>query len=133
MRVVFTLAFLLFFGAAFAQQVNNNTVVYDTVFTKPDVFAAFPGGEDKWKIYLKKQTKYPRKAWWNEMEADVAVKLVIEKDGTISDAIHLNTVGYGFEQEAVRLVKQSGKWKPAIHRGKVVKSEGQLTIQFRLK
>jgi hypothetical protein len=77
--------------------------------------------------------KYPKKAWWDEVESDVQVKLIIEKDGKISGAQHLNISNYGFEQEAVRLVLKSGKWIPAKNRGNVVKSEGLLTINFRLR
>ena len=108
-------------------------IQYDTVYTNPEVPASFPGGEEGWKKYLKQKTKYPRQAWWKEIESDVQVKLIIEKNGTVSSAQHLNISNFGFEQEAVRLVLKSGKWKPAMHRGKAVKSEGLLTINFRLK
>ena len=100
---------------------------------RPDILASFPGGEEAWRKYVKKKMKYPRKAWWAEIESDVQVKFIIEKDGTLSGAQHLNVSNYGFEQEAVRLVLKSGKWKPATHRGKAVKSEGLLTINFRLR
>lgn len=100
---------------------------------RPEVLAYFPGGEKAWQNYVRKKMKYPRKAWWAEIESDVQVKIIIEKNGRISGAQHLNVSNYGFEQEAVRLVLKSGKWKPAVHRGKAVKSEGLLTINFRLR
>ena len=106
---------------------------YDTVYTKPEIPASYPGGEAAWKKYVKKKMKYPRKAWWDELESDVQIKLIIEKDGRISAAHHMTVSDYGFEHEAVRLVMKSGKWKPAIHRGRPVKSEGLLTINFRLR
>lgn len=109
------------------------SIEYDTIYTKPDVLASFPGGEEAWKKYVKKNLKYPKKAWWDEVESEVQVKLIIEKDGKISGAQHMNISNYGFEQEAVRLVLKSGKWRPAIHRGRPVKSEGLLTIHFRLR
>ncbi len=134
MKLLFTFIFLLTTQLTFSQKKQaDNEQLFDTVYTKPEVMASYPGGEAGWKKYVKKNMKYPRKAWWDEIESEVAVKLIIEKDGTISEAYHLNVSSYGFEQEAVRLVKNSGKWIPAIHRGKPVKSEGMLTIEFRLK
>jgi protein TonB len=125
---------LLFLPLSYASAQKATSVrQYDTVYTRPNVLASFPGGDAAWKKYVKKKMNYPRKAWWDEVESDVQIKLIIEKDGTVSEAHHLNISNYGFEQEAVRLVLKSGKWKPALHRGKPVKSEGLLTINFRLR
>jgi len=107
--------------------------VMDTIYTRPEVLASYPGGEKAWKQYVKKNMKYPRKAWWDEVETEVTVKVIVNNDGTIADAVHMNVSNYGFEQEAVRLVKKSGRWLPATHGGRPVKSEGMLTIEFRLK
>ena len=135
MKKLYTILFMLFVGAcATAQKTNNKLPVeYDTIFTKPTVLAAYPGGEVAWRKYVKKQMKYPRKAWWDEVETDIAVRVVINKDGTIDQAQHLTNAGYGFEKEAVRLVLESGKWLPATYNGNAVKSEGVLKIEFRLK
>ena len=134
MKLLLSFIFLAFAGLCSAQSGPIIPIPQvDTVYTNPEVYASYPGGDVAWKKYVKRNLKYPKKAWWDLIEGDVAVKLVIEKDGTISNAWNLTTTGYGFEQEAIRLIKQSGKWIPARHRGQVVKSEGELTILFRLK
>ena len=135
MKKLCTIFFMLFvYAYATAQKVGTKLPVeYDTIFTKPTVLASYPGGEIAWKKYVKKQMKYPRKAWWDEVETDIAVRLIINKDGTIDQAQHLTNAGYGFEKEAVRLVLESGKWLPATYNGIAVKSEGVLKIEFRLK
>ena len=128
------LLMLLALGTLEAQKTGIQPAVeYDTIFTKPTVLASYPGGEVEWKKYLKKNLKYPRKAWWDEVETEIAVRLIINKDGSIEQAQHLSMAGYGFEKEAVRLVLESGKWIPAIFNGMPVKSEGVLKIEFRLK
>ena len=128
------LLMLLALGTLQAQKTGIKPAVeYDTIFTKPTVLASYPGGEVEWKKYLKKNLKYPRKAWWDEVETEIAVRLIINKDGSIEQAQHLSMAGYGFEKEAVRLVLESGKWIPAIFNGMPVKSEGVLKIEFRLK
>ncbi|MCY7293084.1 MAG: energy transducer TonB [Ferruginibacter sp.] len=135
MKKFCTIIVMLFVCAcATAQKVGNKLPVeYDTIFTKPTVLASYPGGEIAWKKYVKKNMKYPRKAWWDAVETDIAVKLIINKEGTIDQAQHLSTAGYGFEKEAVRLVLESGTWVPATYNGTAVKSEGVLKIEFRLK
>jgi len=124
---------LVFYGAVAQNKSAGSPVLYDTIFTQPTVLASFPGGDSAWKVYVKKHVKYPRKAWWQEVETDVSVRIVVNKDGTIESAQHLNTTTYGFENEAVRLVLKSGKWIPAMYNGRPVKSEGVLKIEFRLK
>jgi periplasmic protein TonB len=133
MKLLAILILLIICLPGYSQQKQTSLQLYDTVYTRPEVLASYPGGEKAWKRYLKKHLKYPRKAWWDEVESEVSVKLIIEKDGTISNASHLTISNYGFEQEAVRVVKQSGKWIPAKHKGQTVKSEGKLTIPFRLR
>lgn len=133
MKFFLVLVFSTFAQVVFAQTRGGSMPLLDTIYTRPEVLASYPGGEKAWKRYVKKNLKYPRKAWWDEVESEVTVKVIIEKDGTVADAIHMNISNYGFEQEAVRLVKRSGKWMPATHRGKPVKSEGQLTVEFRLR
>jgi protein TonB len=133
MKLLMALVFSTFTQAICAQNSVTKTQLFDTIYTKPQVLASYPGGQKAWQKYLKKHLKYPRKAWWDEVESEVAVKLIIEKDGHISDAIHMNISNYGFEEEAIRLVKKSGRWIPAMHRGKPVKSEGLLTIEFKLR
>jgi len=113
---------------------SGNIPAYDTIYTKPQQFAAYPGGDSAWKVYVKKAMKYPKKAWWDEVETDVTVKVVVDKFGNIKEARHLTTSpGYGFEKEAVRILTESGKWIPAVHRGHPVACEGTLVIEFRLK
>ncbi|MDB5193401.1 MAG: energy transducer TonB, partial [Segetibacter sp.] len=115
-----------------AQSNKKSTPQYDTVFTKPQVFATFPGGDVGWKAYVKKNLKYPRKAKLQGLETEIAVKVVIDKDGKVLSAQHMNTAGYGFEREAVRLVTESGKWNPAKHYGRAVACEGVVQVEFKV-
>lgn len=112
---------------------QSSKVDLDTIYNKVDVLPSYIGGEEGWKKYLKKNTKYPKKAWWEELEADVTLEFTIKNDGTIVDIINLTVSGWGFEEEAIRLLKKSGKWNPALKNGKPVHYHAKLTIPFRLK
>jgi protein TonB len=133
MKLYLFLLSIIIVGSLYGQGKNTAPSSFDTIYTKPTVLASYPGGDTAWKRYVKKHLKYPRKAWWAEIETDVVVRVVINKDGSIATAQHLTTSGYGFEKEAGRLVLQSGRWIPAYHRGVAVKSEGELKIEFRLR
>lgn len=108
-------------------------VDFDTIYTKPDVFASYPGGEAAWKVYVKKNLNYPKKARREQAETDITVKVIIDKTGKITEVKHLTIAGaYGFEKEATKVVMDSGSWVPAVHRGKPVACEGTLVIPFTL-
>ena len=77
--------------------------------------------------------KFPRYAWKEEVEADVVMDFIVRKDGTLTDIHHVTIVGYGFEEEATRLLKTCGKWNPAKKNGKTVDYHAQLPIVFKLK
>jgi periplasmic protein TonB len=131
--VVLFLLSLWMYSSANAQGSTTSVPAYDTIYTKPETFASYPGGDSAWRVYVKKEMKYPKKAWWDEIETEVTVKVVVDKTGYIKEARHLTTSGYGFEKEAVRIVTESGRWIPAMHRGQPVACEGTLVIEFRLK
>jgi protein TonB len=120
---------------SYAQENKDaGAVAFDTIYTKPEVFASYPGGDSAWKVYVKKNLKYPKKAWWEEVETEITVKVIVDKTGKITEAKHLTVAGaYGFEKEAIKVVMNSGKWIPAMHRGKPVACEGTLVIPFVLK
>lgn len=125
---------LLAVGSTNAQQQLPPPVnPQDTVYNIVDVLPSYPGGDEGWKKYLKKNLKYPKKAWWDELETDVVVEFVVRKDGSITDVAYLTVFGYGFEEEAVRLIKNCGKWNPGMKGGKAVHYHAKLTIPFRMR
>ncbi|HRP89368.1 MAG TPA: energy transducer TonB [Edaphocola sp.] len=88
-----------------------------------------------WAKYMSKNVSYPREAWQNEIEGRVLVKFVVEKDGSITNVriVKNNEIGYGIPKEAIRVIKNSPKWKPGIKDGKPVRSYMTVPISFRLE
>jgi protein TonB len=106
----------------------------DTAYTKVDVHAEYRVGEYAFLHYLDLYHRYPFEARHNEIQGTVIVQFVVNKDGKVSDvqAIGGPTEG-GLREEAVRVIKQCGKWKPAIADGHPVKSVVHQPIIFRLQ
>ncbi len=62
----------------------------------------------------------------------VIVQFVVDKDGNVSDIKPLTNVGYGMEEEAVRVLKRATKWEPAINGGYPVKAYHRQPITFQV-
>lgn len=92
------------------------------VFTKVEVDAAFPGGNDAWVRFLKKNldNDVPGSNGAPEGTYTVVVRFIVAKDGTVSDVQAETNHGYGMEAEAIRAIKRSGKWTPGIQNGRNV-------------
>jgi protein TonB len=60
----------------------------------------------------------------------VVIQFVVDKEGNVSDIKPLTSLGYGMEQEAVRVLKKATKWEPGIQNGYAVKSYRSQPITF---
>ena len=107
---------------------------YDKLFTKVEIESSFPGGDAAWQRYLLKNMSYPEEAQNNEIQGQVVVQFIVDKEGNISDvqAVSGPTDG-GLRDEAVRVIKKSGLWKPAVQNGRQVKSQKRQPIVFKLE
>lgn len=110
--------------------VADNDTIYKVVENLPE----FPGGTGELMTYLMKNLVYPQEC--NAVPGfgmRVIVRVVVEKDGSLSDITVLNHKDSNKEtpenkaareaarNEAVRVVKSMPKWTPAKHKGKAVR------------
>lgn len=81
--------------------------------------------------FLKTNIKYPKAAIENQVQGSVYVHFVIEKDGSLSSAKVERSLGYGTDEEAIRVLKLSPKWKPGSENGKPVRTIYRIPISFQ--
>jgi len=62
----------------------------------------------------------------------VFVQAIVGKDGALNDIVVLKGIGGGCDEEAVRVVAKSPKWKPGRQRGNAVKTKIVIPIVFKL-
>ncbi|MDD2488880.1 MAG: energy transducer TonB [Bacteroidales bacterium] len=105
----------------------------NTPFKIVEEEAEFPGGYGKLIEYLAKSIQYPQQALETGTKGGVMLTFVVEKDGSITDIKVIRDIGSGCGQEAIRVVKEMPKWKPAKQRGKVVRQQFVLPVSFDLK
>jgi protein TonB len=72
----------------------------------------FPGGPAEYLNYLKKNIRYPSKALENGIKGTLKISFVVNVDGTISDIKVIHSLGYGLDEEAIRVFKKMPAWKP---------------------
>ncbi|MGE0773156.1 MAG: energy transducer TonB [Cyclobacteriaceae bacterium] len=104
----------------------------DEVFTIVEQAPEFPGGNAAFLKYLAENVKYPRNARIMGIEGRVFLKVIVGKDGTLTNPEIMKGIGGGCDEEALRIVAQSPKWKPGLQRGRAVKVSIVIPIVFKL-
>lgn len=85
---------------------------------------------EKW-VY--QYLKYPPEAVKNGIQGRVMVEFIINKDGKVSDARVVRGVSPELDEEALKVVNASPKWKPGKHRGEKVRTSITIPVEFRLE
>lgn len=104
----------------------------DEIFLTPDVEAQYPGGEAALMMQLVKTLRYPEYAQKNNLTGHVVLRFVVEKDGSIGPINVVNSLEERCDAEAILAVSKLGKFIPAQHQGKPVRSYCTLPVSFRL-
>jgi protein TonB len=98
-----------------------------------EVMPEFPGGKEALFAYIGKNLKYPEQAVEEGVEGVVFVTFVVEADGKITGVKVLRGIGFGCEEEAVRVVRGMPNWTPGKQLGKPVRVKYNLPIRYKLE
>ena len=93
----------------------------------------FPGGDEAFRQYLADSIRYPEQAVADSIEGRVICRMVIHKDGSVSDAEVLRGVDPLLDAEAVRVIEAMPKWTPGKVKGEAVDAYLPVPVVFRLK
>lgn len=104
----------------------------EPVFTEVEEVPEFPGGMMAFYNYLGKNFKYPKSARKNNVSGKVILSFIVEKDGQLSDIKVIRGLNTDIDQEAVRVLKASPKWKPGLQNGHTVRVAYTLPIAINL-
>lgn len=107
----------------------------DSVFTREDREAKFPPQNGGWRTYLERNLDgmVPIRNGATGGRGTVIIQFVVEKDGTLSNMKPLTKIGYGAEEEVLRILKKSPKWIPASRYGKIVKAYRKQPVTFQIR
>lgn len=90
------------------------------------------GGMEAFSKFLGRTLRFPAAASDAGVSGRVVVSFVIEKDGNLSNIVVEKGAGYGFDQEAVRVLKLAKAWKPGRQNGQAVRVRYMVPINFQL-
>ncbi|GAB3421111.1 energy transducer TonB [Niabella aquatica] len=103
----------------------------EEIFTRVEIAPSYPGN---WRSFLERNLN-------GQVAVDngappgnytTIVQFIVDRAGNISDVKAVTNHGYGMEEEAIRFIKKSNKWKPAIQNGREVKAYHKQPITFQI-
>lgn len=97
----------------------------NNIFDRSAKSAYYPGGEDEWKKFVKKNLDKGFKG-----KHTVEVRFQVDKNGDLSGYTLLSVAPAQKYEEVVRVLKLSGKWFPSIQDGFCVKSLVRLSLEL---
>ena len=128
LKVALMMLVLLFSFMTSTAQTKKNDMVFDVV----EVMPQFPGGQIAMLQYIMENIKYPEQAMKEGIQGRVAVRFIVEKDGSISDVKPILSVHPLLNKEAVRVVESMPKWTPGKQNGKPVRVRFNVPVMFKL-
>jgi periplasmic protein TonB len=132
MKLLLTFSLLLSILSTRAQDTTRK-YDYDKTFTKLEIEATYPGGPSAWLRFLNKKLHYPDDAVLDNVQGNVVVQFIVDTAGNTSDIQAVSGPDNGgLREEAVRMIRISGKWVPGIQNGRKVKSYKWQTISFKI-
>jgi protein TonB len=90
------------------------------------------GGAAAWAKFLQKNLRFPPAAQDAGVSGKVFMSFVVEKDGSLSNIKVDRGAGYGFDEEATRVLKLAKAWKPGVQNGQNVRVRYSIPISFLL-
>lgn len=90
----------------------------------------FPGGTSALKTYIYSNLEYPENARKQGIKGEVIIRFLVDIDGKVKNSEILRSSYQGFDEPALKVIREMPDWKPGTQRGKAVKVWHVLSIQF---
>lgn len=90
------------------------------------------GGRKAYDQYLKNSLRYPQEALARKIKGKVTIQFTVKTDGSLGEFNVLKGLGYGCDEEVVRLVQEGPKWQPTTEDNVAVESEVKVRMKFAL-
>lgn len=130
-NLVTALCLLLLPVAASAQErIQPKTNGFPALNTPKPVF---PGGPKALQQYMQSKLRYPEMAKEYGIEGTVTLRLRLNERGQVTAATVLEGIGYGCDEEALRLASSLPDWEPAMRNGTGVPAVIVWPLTFKLQ
>lgn len=110
----------------------NQTEDDEEVLRIVEQLPEFPGGMVEFMKWLTSNLKYPSNALANNIQGNVMVTFIVNKDGSVSDLKLKKSVNPYLDSEALRVMRLMPKWKPGKDKGKVCRTMVAIPVVFEI-
>jgi TonB family protein len=90
------------------------------------------GGRKAFQHYLEKELQYPKQALDNKVEGKVTVQFTVGLNGQLDDFKVIKGIGFGCDDEVIRLIKQGPAWVPTTKNDQPVSEKVKVRLKFEL-
>lgn len=104
----------------------------ERIFTVVEEQPEYPGGNAEMFKFLARNIRYPTRASKADVQGKVFVNFIVTSDGNIKDVKILKGIGFGCDEEAIRVISKFPKWTPGKQDGKAVSVKFTVPINFML-
>lgn len=104
----------------------------DKPFTIVEQMPQFPGGEMEMYKFIRENLKYPSRASEAGIQGKVILNFVVGRDGKINSIKVVRGIGFGCDEEAIRVLQKMPPWNPGKMGGRPVPVYFTFPITFKL-
>ncbi|HEV7232165.1 MAG TPA: energy transducer TonB [Bacteroidia bacterium] len=108
--------------------IRKKTATQDSL-TPPE----FPGGDAAMQVFIQDHALYPDSARKAGIKGFVVVVFNIGAEGSVSDPVIKEGLGYGCDESALKMVRAMPRWKPAVFKETPVALQYELRVAFPSK
>lgn len=105
--------------------------VPDSIYTAVERAPAFRGGKTALRKFIKSHVHAPSSCQLKNTGKKVLVSVVVEKDGSLSDATVVKSVSTDLDQESLRVAHMLPDWVPGELNGEPVRTRITLAVKYR--
>lgn len=90
------------------------------------------GGRKAYQKYLETNLQYPQQALDQKIEGRVTIQFTVTFDGRVQDFNVIRSLGYGCDEEVIRLLRQGPAWSPSKRNEVTRDSKVRVRMRFKL-
>jgi len=93
----------------------------------------FPGGKEKFMWFIDNQIAYPAEALKQRLQGRVDIQFSVEPNGRVIKVAVARSTRDVFNEEAVRVISSSPRWKPGRKDGEAVEVTMTIPVWFKIR
>lgn len=106
----------------------------DSVWTRAEIEASFPGGDDAWTRYIGKYIERHINALIKDDRSGTCrVRFIVDKEGNVKDAKAITMQGSALARVAINAIMKGPKWIPANQYGRAVNAYREQPVSFSIQ